>query len=391
VGDLAGIAGFAMSNIPFTINSEYCDFDLYRFRVYPKALSMPDVIHNYIADIKNVDLYDENQLTADNDDTKLSYQKLIDYNSTHADSPTMPYVVIDMSGETSTGNDELPFSKTAKGIDGTRIEFTNPTGDYLLSVNQLTPWEYYTRSPSYTADNVNINVQGTSSQIYPRRNFKTKFKKAKNWVFTTGPLTGKSIAADYYFNSDGTYAPETEQGAEETDEDYKLRKKTFGAYKKLSKKWHLDSESRSTNKFTWKIDYMESSGSYNTGFANLMGSGVYSKHPLEDLAISGLDTSSYRTSVYGFPMLAFHKTADGTYTYIGRYNCNLDKGSNEYYGFEEEIEQPNITLTREIDNGDGTTSTEQYHPLIADIAECWELRDNQGLWCSFRYPTNARA
>jgi len=99
----------------------------------------------------------------------------------------------------------------------------------------------------------------------------------------------------------------------------------------------MDSENHSTNKFTWKVDYMESSGSYNTGFANLMGS-IYDKHPLEDLHINGLDASTYRTSVYGFPMLAFHKTAENTYTYIGRYNCNLDKGSNEYYGFEEEIE-----------------------------------------------------
>jgi len=45
----------------------------------------------------------------------------------------------------------------------------------------------------------------------------------------------------------------------------------------------MDSEKLSTNKFTWKIDYMESSGSYNTGFANLLGSGIYNKHPLDDL------------------------------------------------------------------------------------------------------------
>lgn len=382
VGDLSGTQAFSMLNTSFIISSEYCDFDLYRFRAYPLALTMPEIIHNYIADIKNIDLYDENQLTDINDDTKLSYDKLIAYNTTHAASPTMPYVVIDMTGETSTGNVELPYAKTAKGIDGTRIEFTNPSADYLLATGQITDWQYYTRSPSYTANNVNINVQGTSSQIYPRRNFKTKFKKAKDWVFTQGPLAGCSIAKDYYFNSNGSYAPETAQLADEDDATYKARTKTFGAYKKLKKKWHLDSEAHSTNKFTWKVDYMESSGSYNTGFANLMGS-IYDKHPLEDLNINGLDASTYRTSVYGFPMLAFHKTAENTYTYIGRYNCNLDKGSNEYYGFEEEVEQPYITLIDE--------NEQPYHPLIADIAECWELRDNQGLWCSFRYPTNARA
>ena len=85
-------------------------------------------------------------------------------------------------------------------------------------------------------------------------------------------------------------------------------------------------------------------------------------------------------------MLAFHKTAENTYTYIGRYNYNLDKSANERYGFE--LEESHPYATQEINNGDGTTSI--VHPLVADIAECWELRDNQGLWCSFRYPQDAR-
>ena len=59
-----------------------------------------------------------------------------------------------------------------------------------------------------------------------------------------------------------------------------------------------------------------------------------------------------------------------------------------YRGFEEKIEQPYITLTKTvIDNADtGESHEEEYHPTIKDISECWELRDNQGTWCSFRYP-----
>lgn len=416
VGDLSGISGFSMLDTPFTINSDYCDFDLYKFRAYSSALTMPNVIHNYISDMKNIDLYDENQLAVSSDiegSTRLSYNKMIAFNESHPDSPIMPYVVIDMSGETSTGNTELPFSKTAKGIDGTRIEFTNPTGDHELQLWMdeaiettngvtkrlgITPYEYYTHCPSYTANNVNINVQGTSSQIYPRRNFKTKFKKAKQWIYTFGPLANCPVNYSYYFESDGELAtallqpsleiqneiaeldaiknPSAEQKARKSE--LKAQLKTLGTGKvSLTKNWHEDSEEFGSNKFTWKIDYMESSGSYNTGFANLMGNKVYNKHPLEDIGLAGEDTE-YRTSVYGFPMLAFHKTAENTYTYIGRYNCNLDKSANERYGFELEKAQPNIT------NLDGT------HPLVADIAECWELRDNQGSWCSFRYPTSAR-
>jgi len=32
------------------------------------------------------------------------------------------------------------------------------------------------------------------------------------------------------------------------------------------------------------------------------------------------------------------------------------------------------------------TVIENYHPNIKDASECWELRDNQGTWCSWRYP-----
>ena len=36
-----------------------------------------------------------------------------------------------------------------------------------------------------------------------------------------------------------------------------------------------------TDRWTMKVDYMESSGSYNAGFASMMGE-AYSKHPLND-------------------------------------------------------------------------------------------------------------
>jgi hypothetical protein len=32
--------------------------------------------------------------------------------------------------------------------------------------------------------------------------------------------------------------------------------------------------------------------------------------------------------------MAFHKRGEGDYVYIGRYNMNLDKGSDECFGFK---------------------------------------------------------
>ena len=158
----------------------------------------------------------------------------------------------------------------------------------------------------------------------------------------------------------------------------------------------MDAATYGVNNFTWKIDYMESSESYNTGFANLMGNIVhplYTKHPLDDLHLSGVDTSDMRTTVYGFPVLTFHKYANGDYEYVGKYNMNLDKSANEAYGFESKVKQPyvNKRIKKVLNESTNQYEDEVYQPTIKEIAECWELKDNQGTWCSFKFPdANAR-
>lgn len=359
---------------PFVINSKYCDFDLYRFRIYQTGLSMPNVIHNYLSDMHSIVLYDQNDIARALDPTELDYDALIDYNDNHPGALSMPYTVFTIED----GSDIFPRYKGNK--KKVTMNFHNPSLDEALENGEITEWYYYTHSPSYDAEGVEINVQGTSSQKYPRRNWKTAFKKAKSWTFAKGPLTGLSLNDKHYFTSAGTYIPRNEN---ESEEDYAIRAKAITGYKTLSKKFHMDNETYGTNKFTWKIDYMESSGSYNTGMANLMGNKVhplYSKHPLNDI---GKDDTDLRTSVYGYPVLGFQKFVDPQnndnyeYRFVGRYNMNLDKSSNEYYGYELEEEHPFVTLADET------------HPLIKDVAECWELRDNQGTWCSFRYPSPA--
>ena len=146
----------------------------------------------------------------------------------------------------------------------------------------------------------------------------------------------------------------------------------------------MDNDKVGTTKFTLKVDYMESSVSYNTGFAYLVH-GAYTKHPLYDYKdlIDKPDTSYLRTNIMGFPILTFHKkNADNT-LFIGRYNMNLDKGSDENFGFK---------LFKDHDpNGDKTKTPylvdDEGEPMaIADIAECWEFSDNNRGYCSFRDP-----
>ena len=400
---------FRPATTQFEINSKYCDIDIYKLRVYEnngKPLTMSQVIHNYLSDEHNLTLYDQNQLTKNEDPTALSYKKVVAYNQARLNELqeeilqghnlnedaynvlTMPYATIEIIDNTTamkdptktqrrTDDDRLPYAKGGKRY--CEINFVNPVADALLDAGKITEEEYYTHCPSYKVIGCEIDVQGTSSQGYPRRNFKTKMKSATNgkdaekiphddwgWFYTKGSKAGKKF-----------------------------------------KKWNMDNAYYTTNKFTWKIDYMESSGTYNTGFANLMGN-MYNYHPLANYNFDGVSPIGLRTTVYGFPTLVFQKHStpsdkakigttyeDEIYEYIGRYNINLDKGSNELYGFEAEGEQKYITLPleeqwdEEIDNGDGTTSTIHHtHPLIADVAECWELTDNQGTWTSFSYPSD---
>ena len=184
-------------NSPFTFVSDYCDIDLYRLRVYQTKLSMPDVIHNYLSDLHSIALYDQNQLTDAMRPTQLSYQMLLDYNRNNPTNVSMPYATWEI---TSTGrNEKLPYFKGDKCK--VNVKFVNTPLDAALDQGLIDEWFYYTHSPSFEAVGVEINVQGTSSQGYPRRNYKTKYKSAtpsedapnNKWIYTKGSLAGELL------------------------------------------------------------------------------------------------------------------------------------------------------------------------------------------------------
>ena len=155
---------------------------------------------------------------------------------------------------------------------------------------------------------------------------------------------------------------------------------------------------------------MESSGSYNAGFASLVGNS-YTKHPLKDypdagvietvitqdedknpvtpynglipqvtfietlnsdpLSNSNIRWQDYRTSLLGFPVMAFHKKSDGSYTFIGYYRMLLDKGSDEVLGFKP---------------AKGVTANLLGNKNVRKKAECWEFSNNNRTYCSYRDP-----
>ena len=316
------------------INSNQCDLDLYNIRIYKKALTSKQIVQNYIANIKDMTIYNQNNFEGTAEDN-VSLSDLQDYNDNHPDNATIPYIIF----KTKTP-DILPFNKANDDIICS-IEFVNPALDYALIKGDVDEDYYKKHAPSFTADDVPINVQGTSSQKYPRKNFKGKFKKAKNWQCREQSITvndesliENTSLSKFYFNDD-------------------IAEKTI----------------------CWKADYMDSSSCHNTGFANFAQE-LYKNHPLdyyEGTTVNLGDSATgeyhkkYRTTLYGFPVLAFHQKSNGSTEFIGLYNFNLDKGADDTLGMSLEDKHPILTDKK-----------------YAEVCECWEMGNNKGGRCSFR-------
>lgn len=374
-GVMSGITTYTSSEsfesnaINLVFNSDYCDVDLYKIRIYKSSFSSADVVHNYIADTKDVQAYDMNQIVSydENSLPYIDYELMYEYNVQHPAAPLMPYAIV----KTLDKDDMLPYVKGGK--KAVNVKFVNPTLDYLYENELITGEQYLLGCPSYELTDVSekiIDVQGTSSQGYPRRNYKIKCGDTDGtWVYTNGPLAGQSLLDDIDYNG-----------------------KTYN-------KWYMDREIGEST-FCWKADYMDSSRVHNSGFASYVST-LYSKHPLSDYGINAGDA---RTTIYGFPMIVFQEMQDGSIKFVGMYNYNTDKGCKATVGFTasgnskvpsyteatefasglyEKIDG-NYVVTTDTSAAEGKTYYTKGYKAMKKVAECWELCNNQGTYCSFQ-------
>lgn len=223
--------------VNITVGSPYCSVDLYTIRSYNTALSQDEVLNNYIASITDVSeklaVYENNNIY--DDYGNLSFDKLKD---------KIPIVVV-------TGPSLPAYKGDKKKMSVSFIHPDKPSLDY--------------------SDSSIMNVQGTSSQFFIIKNFKSK-----------------------------------------------------------TSKYHMiDTDKIETNIICLKADYMDSSGSHNTAGVNYVST-LY-----EDAKVPPQETDSrIRTTVWGFPCLLFQKTdISATPKFIGKYNYNYDKSSLEAFGF----------------------------------------------------------
>lgn len=227
--------------VTVTIGSSKCGIDIYGIRSYTTALNAPTNVDNFIADtrdiVKKTEVYESNDIY--DEYGNISFEKCKAKNS-----------IMIIIGD-------LPQSKgDKKNVKVQYYDKDDPSIDYLDEM-------------------VVIDVQGTSSQFFVRKNWKLK------------------LSADRY----------------------------------------IDREHLPTKVICIKVDYAECTGTHNTQNANFVET-LYSE-PIPPQA----KEPKCRTTIYGKPILLFHQADENSDpVFYGKSNMNYDKGSEYVFGFTSDYD-----------------------------------------------------
>lgn len=224
-----------------TIGSNEAGIDIYNIRRYNHALTTDQILRNYIADMTNItdkmEYYTRNNIYD-------AYNNIV-YNEV---AKRMPCLTITGPLPTYKGDKQKISCVYRHNSDSTR---------------------------DFEFDGVSIDVQGTSSQFYPRKNYKLKFPQV-----------------------------------------YKLRDNSIPV-----------------KAFTFKADYMDSSHRHNTVEAEL----VNDMYKAVGILPPQEDNENVRMSIDGYICAIFHReTENDERTCLGAFNFNIDKGSNDAFGYNSD-------------------------------------------------------
>lgn len=241
-----------LSPVDISIGSNDCGIDIYNIRVYDNSLSRRQILDNWIADTQIGDLmiqrYQHNQVY--NDASEIIAANL---------PSNLPYFVLNAK--------ELPQYKGDK---------KTISGSYVVPGDT---------SKSFTFEGCQINVQGTSSAIYYRKNYDLQFKGG--------------------FTMQNGVVP-----------NYKLRENSIPF-----------------NRFVLKADVASSEGANNTELTMF----YHDTCPYRTPAMQANDKVRY--GIEGYPIAVFWYNPDNqTTTFLGKYNFNLPKRAPAPYGYSGNME-----------------------------------------------------
>lgn len=282
------------------ISADNAQIEIYSIRFYSNALTDRVILNNFTASLPTLqerqERYDTNNIlsasgevsldliTAEEYDLQIPYMKITGGWATEKDDKWR------LKNQTSA-NVGLPTGK--KDYRLIDVEVVYPKNQYFANYKDYKFTNIFKdgklMSEAYGEKPENggaiMYAQGTSSMEYPVKNLRLRFKEEQDW-YTVRPDIDK------------------------------------------------------VEIICMKADYMESSGSHNTGSANFIDAlyqEVGIKTPGQE-HFGGEDKNKIVTCIKGYPCLIFYSETGvkGSYKYIGKYNLNLDKATPEPFGFNHD-------------------------------------------------------
>lgn len=237
------------------------------------------------------------------------------YNRQLAEEEELANTAVDSGDVLAVYNRNDIYQEGTEEFSLEKVQSKIPTMVFVGAIDELMNKEdkkfkikadvYYTnlQAPefSFTAKQIDMTLQGTSSLTFPRKNFKIKLK-------------GGTVTL-----ADGTVAPKG--------------------------KYAFKPRAQAVSTYCLKADFAESSGTHNTGIARIINSALYNasqdgKFYWRTKAQEAAKANDYdydvRTAIDGFPIVCFYKkTDDSPLQYLGQYNFNNDKSTESVFGFRD--------------------------------------------------------
>ena len=340
-------------------DSTYGNINIYNIRIYEQSvLNSNVVIDNYIATFGSTEekakKYEDNANVLDSENN-ISISTIETAHDNTGYRLSVPYIKISGGSKLTKGDDGnyyLNTSDTTQGLPTAKKDYR--TIDELIFIDHNGKRPEFNQKSVFKDDGsfngIVMYGQGTSSMEYPVKNlrFKSKLKvNDEKFLFTVNDNKVDLVCL--------------------------------------------------------KVDYMESSGSHNTGTGNLVQNLLDNMTDMETPGQKKWTNNDQKilTAIQGFPVAVFYKNShdeNAPYEFVGKGNFNLDKATHEPFGFMPDPEkEPSVvddsTFGWDINDGTNTIlGTIQDKPNyilpedkpIINAIHCYEFLNNAANLANFR-------
>lgn len=344
----------------FICDSTYGTIDIYNIRAYDRILTGIEIINNYIATCGSNEMkiqkFDSNNLVDENGTLNIN-EGYYDVET----RLTIPYMKL-------TGGIALDNNKKDPNVNKWDLiqqldEKQQPVRRLPLTKNDLRLMSCIYVDPNNPANNfeepigiVHRNTDGTTSEMISDDTAPTNSELLnKEWTTKSGcRVYGQGTSSMEY---------------PVKNLRIKFKKHEYIAYE----------NAYPVDLVCCKADYMESSGSHNTGTANLVDnlmSTIGLESPAQKFQKTHRDYSGGKdlvTNIVGHPIIIFWRpTENDDYQFVGKYNLNLDKATPEPFGF---LNYPEEAPEEINENTFGWAIDKETGEIINSI-HCYEVLNN---------------